>query len=904
MDELTLKKELSLLLCHYLKKHSPVIYENLSIFCEKKGLLPLGCENMNFALENRFANFKEDQFLLFLRSLRPSDDFPSIFRRITTFNYINNNINKKDLQFFGRIYCHKDHVYCIIIDPLSRILITGSDDSTIKVWKLPNFELIITFYGHEGFITNLCLNPLCTILLSSSNDKTLRLWSLKSGQIISVLSGFTYQAINYCTFNSSGSMIVAACEDGSIPIWSTSDAIQGKSPLRILKSPGQYPVGWVSFSPGGEFLVYSSEPSNIVVIILKNLSNNNNNLDFHQNTVDFVTFTNNYYSSGVEYGPKIISISKEEGAVYVSQLENGKWKYQHVFKQQLVIGRRNNKILRTGISVDEHILLIATQNGVFICDLFNGEVIGQINDLNSSIECKCIVGHPLDFNLFLIANSNGNIAIIDILLQKCISEIIIPGEPSFIDAVWNHNGEFIYLTDVNGSIILVRYNNVIKLNPFEIEIFEEIDLNTNKKIFKDKNGKILNNKPNLLDIRNLDLSLNLLESTLLYKSALELRLISRLLSGEITLFTRHHTASIVPPPPQHIKMTIEQPINPHGENLNINKDNNIEENNSSNIQIESDIDEWILDPSLVENQNSIVFSSLVRAESVPLGPWPDWSVSVLCDDNIYLPQIGDEVFFIKDSNNFIIEELQLKNFNSLSKIQRCTIVELIPFDKSVKLKLVFPNSTAFHINIEIPIPDINYSLIPLNKFKTSIEYIKTLKPLQKILILKRFNNFKLSTFFGIIKSINSFETDPFKSIEIELENKEIILISPWDIYIYNNKISNISDRFYDAMFTLSKSIDIILTDESYLPFKHINTNIESLTPMSLMFLKERLENCWYHSNKSLVYDIRLLKSNLKDNETLIPIADKLVQNLIIALEKFIKPFNDRRPKQPPLLPKK
>ncbi len=58
------------------------------------------------------------------------------------------------------------------------VLITGSDDKRIKLWSIPNLELIKTFKGHSGTVYGLeKINEF--EFLSSSEDTTIKKWNIQ-----------------------------------------------------------------------------------------------------------------------------------------------------------------------------------------------------------------------------------------------------------------------------------------------------------------------------------------------------------------------------------------------------------------------------------------------------------------------------------------------------------------------------------------------------------------------------------------------------------------------------------------------------------------------------------------------------------------------------------------------------
>ncbi len=100
------------------------------------------------------------------------------------------------------------------------IIISGSEDKTIKVWNSSSFQLITTSFGHFGIITALAILPDST-LLSTSIDGTLRKWIIPKitigtwhiHRIYENLKGFSALAIL------PNSNIVSGSGDFTIKIW-------------------------------------------------------------------------------------------------------------------------------------------------------------------------------------------------------------------------------------------------------------------------------------------------------------------------------------------------------------------------------------------------------------------------------------------------------------------------------------------------------------------------------------------------------------------------------------------------------------------------------------------------------------------------------------------------------------
>ncbi len=94
------------------------------------------------------------------------------------------------------------------------ILISGSVDATIKVWNALNGNCLQTLYGHIATIRCLALNG--DHVVSGSRDKTLRVWNIKSASCLQVLVGHS-DAIRCVHFNDY--IVVSGGHDSCLKLW-------------------------------------------------------------------------------------------------------------------------------------------------------------------------------------------------------------------------------------------------------------------------------------------------------------------------------------------------------------------------------------------------------------------------------------------------------------------------------------------------------------------------------------------------------------------------------------------------------------------------------------------------------------------------------------------------------------
>ena len=60
-------------------------------------------------------------------------------------------------------------------------IVTGSDDSQIRIFNYNTHEKVASFEGHPDYIRCLAVHPTQPLLLSGSDDMTIRLWDWEKG---------------------------------------------------------------------------------------------------------------------------------------------------------------------------------------------------------------------------------------------------------------------------------------------------------------------------------------------------------------------------------------------------------------------------------------------------------------------------------------------------------------------------------------------------------------------------------------------------------------------------------------------------------------------------------------------------------------------------------------------------
>ncbi len=93
------------------------------------------------------------------------------------------SISKDIITFNG----HKDKVSSVAITPNGKYVISGSYDTTLKLWDIKSGKEIKTLKGHKSYITAIVITPDGKYVISASRDETLKIWDIQSGSNIKTI---------------------------------------------------------------------------------------------------------------------------------------------------------------------------------------------------------------------------------------------------------------------------------------------------------------------------------------------------------------------------------------------------------------------------------------------------------------------------------------------------------------------------------------------------------------------------------------------------------------------------------------------------------------------------------------------------------------------------------------------
>ena len=105
-------------------------------------------------------------------------------------------------------------------------VISGSEDTTLRVWNIESGSCLHILGGHEGMIT--CLVSHGDHVSSGNDDQCVRVWNISNGQCVHKLEAAT-GLIYSMTYSDEGKYIIAGGTDGTVNLWDFGDGYVSQS---------------------------------------------------------------------------------------------------------------------------------------------------------------------------------------------------------------------------------------------------------------------------------------------------------------------------------------------------------------------------------------------------------------------------------------------------------------------------------------------------------------------------------------------------------------------------------------------------------------------------------------------------------------------------------------------------
>ncbi len=163
---------------------------------------------------------------------------------------------------------HDGWVYSVAFSPDGKLLATGSNDNTAKVWEMPSGVLLATL-KHGSSVRSVAFSPDGKLLVTGSDDNTAKVWEMPAGRLIAILKHD--DDVNSVAFSPDGTLLATGTRLAA-KVWEMPSGVL----MATLKHDDW--VGSVAFSPDGKLLATGSDdntakvwemPSGVLMATLK-----------------------------------------------------------------------------------------------------------------------------------------------------------------------------------------------------------------------------------------------------------------------------------------------------------------------------------------------------------------------------------------------------------------------------------------------------------------------------------------------------------------------------------------------------------------------------------------------------------------------------------------------------------
>jgi WD40 repeat protein/transcriptional regulator with XRE-family HTH domain len=145
---------------------------------------------------------------------------------------------------------HSDAISSAAISPDMKYLLTGSADTTARLWELATGRKVYTLSGHTGEIASVAFSPDNKSILSGSSDATAKLWDVATGQELFTLQSPMEEVITV-NFSPDGKYALISGVGGPATLWEVTTGQE------VLTFPNMGPRA--TFSPDGKYILATGD---------------------------------------------------------------------------------------------------------------------------------------------------------------------------------------------------------------------------------------------------------------------------------------------------------------------------------------------------------------------------------------------------------------------------------------------------------------------------------------------------------------------------------------------------------------------------------------------------------------------------------------------------------------------
>jgi WD40 repeat protein len=141
---------------------------------------------------------------------------------------------------------HSGCVYGVALNRAGGLVLSASEDKTLKVWEAESGRELRTLQGHTAEVYGVALSGDGGLAVSASGDKTLKVWEVESGCELRTLRGHTAEVYGVA-LSEDGGLAISASADKTLKVWE----VKSGRDLRTLTGHSDWVFGVALSADGG-----------------------------------------------------------------------------------------------------------------------------------------------------------------------------------------------------------------------------------------------------------------------------------------------------------------------------------------------------------------------------------------------------------------------------------------------------------------------------------------------------------------------------------------------------------------------------------------------------------------------------------------------------------------------------
>jgi WD40 repeat protein len=131
---------------------------------------------------------------------------------------LNANLHPPGSALLRTLQGHRSEVTAVAVTPNGRLVVSASDDQTLKLWDLLSGRELRTFRGHAAEVNAVAITPDGQWAVSGSSDRMLKVWNLENGRELRTFTGHT-AAVSAVAITPNGQWAVSGSSDCTLKVW-------------------------------------------------------------------------------------------------------------------------------------------------------------------------------------------------------------------------------------------------------------------------------------------------------------------------------------------------------------------------------------------------------------------------------------------------------------------------------------------------------------------------------------------------------------------------------------------------------------------------------------------------------------------------------------------------------------